>query len=195
MPDPILSTDRLLLRSWRESDLEPFAALNADPAVMEYFPEPLDRSESDAMVARIMDHFDTHGFGFWAVEAPNVAELIGMVGLAISRFETHFTPCVEIGWRLARAHWGKGYATEAARASLRHGFERLGLDEIVSFTVPQNVRSRAVMEKIGMTRSPADDFDHPSVPEGHRLRRHVLYRIRRTASAMLALATRTSFLD
>jgi RimJ/RimL family protein N-acetyltransferase len=178
MADPILSTDRLLLRPWRESDREPFAALNADPAVMEYFAKPLDRSESDAMVARIMDHFDSHGFGFWAVEARNVGDLIGMVGLAIPRFETHFTPCVEIGWRLAREHWGKGYATEAARAALRYGFERLGLGEIVAFTVPQNARSRAVMDKLGMTRSPADDFDHPSLPEEHPWRRHVLYRVR-----------------
>ncbi len=183
MRDPILSTDRLLLRSWRESDLEPFAALNADPTVMQHFAKPLDRSESDAMVARIMDHFDSHGFGFWAVEAPNVAELIGMVGLAIPRFETQFTPCVEIGWRLAREHWGKGYAMEAARASLHYGFERLGLGEIVAFTVPHNVRSRAVMERIGMTRSPADDFDHPSLPEGHPLRRHVLYRVRKDGVA------------
>jgi RimJ/RimL family protein N-acetyltransferase len=195
MPDPILSTDRLLLRPWRDSDLEPFAVLNADPAVMEHFQKPLDRSESDAMVARIEDHFDKHGFGFWAVEAPNVAGLIGLVGLAIPGFQAHFTPCVEIGWRLAREHWGKGYASEAAHASLRYGFERLGLEEIVSFTVPHNVRSRAVMERIGMTRSPADDFDHPSVPEGHRLRRHVLYRTRRTAPAVVALPFRKSFLD
>jgi RimJ/RimL family protein N-acetyltransferase len=183
MPDPILTTGRLLLRPWRESDLEPFAALNADPAVMEHFPKPLDRSESDAMVAQILDHFDTHGFGFWAVEAPNTAALIGMIGLAVPRFETHFTPCVEIGWRLAREHWGKGYATEAARASLHYGFDQLGLDEIVAFTVPQNVRSRAVMEKIGMSRSPADDFDHPSLLDGHPLRRHVLYRVRRDVMA------------
>ncbi len=142
---------------------------------MEHFIKPLDRSESDAMVARILAHFERHGFGFWAVEAPNVAALVGMVGLAIPPFETHFTPCVEIGWRLAREHWGKGYASEAARASLHYGFEQLGLGEIVAFTVPRNVRSRAVMERIGMTRSPADDFDHPSLPEGHPLRRHVLY--------------------
>jgi RimJ/RimL family protein N-acetyltransferase len=177
MPKPILTTDRLVLRPWRESDLEPFAALNADPEVMEYFPEPLDRAESDLMVTRIMNHFDSHGFSFWAVEAPNVAELVGMIGLAVPRFEAHFTPCVEIGWRLARAHWAKGYATEAARASLQFSFEQLGLKEIVAFTVPQNSRSRAVMERLGMSRSSADDFDHPSLPEGHRWRRHVLYRI------------------
>ena len=178
MPDPFLRTDRLLLRPWREDDLEPFAALNADPAVMEHFASPLGRPESDAFVARIMAHFAREGFGFWAVEAPGVAPLVGLVGLARPAFEAPFTPCVEIGWRLAREHWGKGYATEAARASLRYGFEQLSLDEIVAFTVPGNVRSRAVMERIGMTRSADDDFDHPSLPEGHRLRRHVLYRVR-----------------
>jgi RimJ/RimL family protein N-acetyltransferase len=179
--DQYLQTRRLLLRPWRESDLEPFAALNADPAVMEHFAKPLDRSESDAFVARIRAHFAREGFGFWAVEVPGVAPLVGLVGLARPAFEAHFTPCVEVGWRLAREHWGKGYATEAARASIRFGFEQLGLDEIVSFTVPGNVRSRAVMERIGMTRSADDDFDHPALPEGHRLRRHVLYRIRRGA--------------
>jgi RimJ/RimL family protein N-acetyltransferase len=179
--DQYLQTRRLLLRPWRESDLEPFAALNTDPAVMEHFAKPLDRSESDAFVARIRAHFAREGFGFWAVEVPGVAPLVGLVGLARPAFEAHFTPCVEVGWRLAREHWGKGYATEAARASIRFGFEQLGPDEIVSFTVPGNVRSRAVMERIGMTRSADDDFDHPALPEGHRLRRHVLYRIRRGA--------------
>jgi RimJ/RimL family protein N-acetyltransferase len=176
MPDPFLRTDRLLLRPWREADLEPFAALNADPVVMEHFPKPLDRSESDAMVARVRAHFERHGFGFWAVEVPGLADIVGLVGLAIPAFEAHFTPCVEIGWRLAREHWGKGYASEAARACLRYGFEELGLDEIVAFTAQGNVRSRAVMERIGMTRRPEDDFDHPSLAEGHPLRRHMLYR-------------------
>jgi RimJ/RimL family protein N-acetyltransferase len=162
-----------------DADLEPFAALNADPAVMEHFPEPLDRPESDAMVARIRTHFDRRGSGFWAVEVPGLADIVGLVGLAIPAFEAPFTPCVEVGWRLSRGFWGRGYATEAARASLRYGFEQLGLDEIVAFTVPANVRSRAVMERIGMTRSAEDDFDHPSLPEGHGLRRHVLYRVRR----------------
>ena len=164
---------------WREGDLAAFAALNGDPEVMEHFAKPLDRAESDALVARIQAHFERHGFGFWAVEAPGEADLIGMVGLAIPPFTTHFTPCVEIGWRLAREHWGKGYATEAARAALRFGFETLGLEEIVAFTVPNNARSRAVMERLGMSRSAEDDFDHPSLPEGHPLRRHVLYRIGR----------------
>jgi ribosomal-protein-alanine N-acetyltransferase len=178
MPEPFLRTDRLLLRPWREDDLEPFAALNADPAVMEHFARPLDRPESDAFVARIMAHFAREGFGFWAVEVPGAAPLVGLVGLARPAFEAPFTPCVEIGWRLAREHWGKGYATEAALAALRYGFEELSLDEIVAFTVPGNVRSQAVMGRIGMTRSADDDFDHPSLPEGHPLRRHVLYRAR-----------------
>jgi RimJ/RimL family protein N-acetyltransferase len=178
VPDLTLNTERLLLRPWHASDLWPFAALNADPVVMEYFAKPLDRSESDLMVTRSMGHFDSHGFGFWAVEEPNAGELIGMIRLAIPRFEAHFTPCEEFGWRLAREHWGKGYATEAARASLRFGFEQLVLGEIVAFTVPQNVRSRAVTQRLGMTRSPDDDFDHPSLPEGHPLRRHLLYRVR-----------------
>ena len=178
-PCPTIQTPRLLLRPWRDADLAPFAAMNADPVVMEFFPRPLDRAESDAAVARIRDHFAARGFGLWAVEVPDVADFIGFVGLAVPRFEAHFTPCVEIGWRLAREHWGRGYATEAARAALGFGFEELALDEIVSFTAPANVRSRAVMERIGMTRSPEDDFDHPTLPEGHPLRRHVLYRARR----------------
>ena len=183
--DQNLQTQRLLLRPWRESDLEPFAALNADPVVMEHFARPLDRSESDAFVARIRAHFARDGFGFWAVEVPGVAPLVGLVGLARPAFEAPFTPCVEVGWRLAREHWGRGYATEAAQASIRFGFERLGLDEIVSFTVPHNVRSRAVMERIGMTRSPGEDFDHPVLAEGHKLRRHVLNRIRRASGGEL----------
>jgi RimJ/RimL family protein N-acetyltransferase len=174
-----LETPRLRLRHWRDEDLAPFAALNADPVVMEFFPKPLDRAESDAAVARIRDHFARHDFGLWAVEVPGVAEFIGFVGLCVPRFEAHFTPCVEIGWRLARDHWGYGYASEAARAALNFGFRDRSLEEIVSFTVPANQRSRAVMERIGMTRSPDDDFDHPALPEGHPLRRHVLYRARR----------------
>ncbi len=177
-PGPVLQTERLILRPWRESDLEPFAALNADPVVMAHFLKPLDRAESDAFVSRIEAHFAREGFGFWAIEAPGVAELVGLAGLARPPFQTHFTPCVEIGWRLARAFWDRGYATEAAREALRYGFTELGLEEIVSFTVPGNVRSRAVMERLGMTRDPADDFDHPSIPEGHPFKRHVLYRKR-----------------
>ena len=171
-----LTTPRLCLRRWRPADLEPFAALNADPAVMEWYPQRLDREETRAMIGRIEAGFERHGFGLWAVEVPGVAEFVGYVGLSVPGYETAFTPCVEVGWRLASAHWGQGYATEAARAALAYGFETLGLREIVSFTVPANVRSRAVMERLGMRRDPAEDFDHPLLPEGHPLRRHVLYR-------------------
>jgi RimJ/RimL family protein N-acetyltransferase len=179
-PTPAIQTARLLLRSWRDEDLAPFATMNADPVVMEFFPKTLDRAESDAMVTRIREHFAARGFGLWAVEVPDVSEFIGFVGLAVPRFEAHFTPCVEIGWRLAREHWGHGYASEAARSVLAFGFDHLALDEIVSFTAAVNLRSRAVMERIGMTRCTADDFDHVALPEGHPLRRHVLYRAGRS---------------
>jgi ribosomal-protein-alanine N-acetyltransferase len=167
------------LRAWREEDLAAFAALNADARVMEFFPKPLTRAESDTAARRNAEHFERHGFGKWAVEVRSGPPFVGYVGLAVPAFEAHFTPCVEIGWRLAAEHWGKGYATEAARAVLAVAFGTIGLEEVVSFTVPDNVRSRRVMERIGMARSPADDFDHPDLPVEHALRRHVLYRIRR----------------
>jgi RimJ/RimL family protein N-acetyltransferase len=178
-PPRELRTDRLRLRRWRPADLTPFVALNADPLVMEFFPAALSRVESDALASRIEAHFDKHGFGLWAVEIPDVTSFAGFIGLSVPSFEAPFTPCVEIGWRLAAAHWGLGYATEGARAVLDFGFEELGLAELVSFTVPGNVRSRRVMERIGMAHDPADDFDHPELPDGHRLRRHVLYRMAR----------------
>ncbi len=174
-----LSTPRLRLRAWRPSDLEPFAALNADPVVMEFMPNVLSRAESDAGAARIGEHFKRHGFGLWAVEVPGVAEFAGFVGLSVPAFEARFTPCIEVGWRLAREHWGHGYATEGARAALDFAFVQLKLDEVVSFTVPANRRSRAVMERLGMTHSANDDFEHPNLAPGHPLRRHVLYRLRR----------------
>ena len=180
--DPLpeeIRTERLLLRRWRESDLDPFATMNADPAVMEHMPAILTRDESDALVTRFRDQFDRLGYGLWAVEIPGVEPLVGFVGLSVPRFVAHFTPCVEVGWRLAHEHWGHGYATESARAALEFGFELVGLDEIVSFTVPKNVRSRAVMERLGMTRQPADDFDHPLLPVDHPRRSHVLYRLTR----------------
>ena len=176
---PELKTERLLLRPWRASDRPIFAQINADLRVVECLPGVLTRAESDAMVDRLEAHFQKHGFGCWAVEIPGVADLIGFIGLAVPAFDSHFTPCVEVGWRLASEHWGRGYAPEGARAALEFGFESLRLDEIVSFTAPQNVRSRRVMEKIGMTREESEDFDHPRLPEGHVLRRHVLYRKKR----------------
>jgi RimJ/RimL family protein N-acetyltransferase len=177
-----IRTSRLLLRRWRAEDRVPFSALNADPRVVEFLPAALRREDSDALIERIEGHFEKYGFGLWALEVPGVAPFAGFVGLSNPRFEAPFIPCVEIGWRLAADFWGRGYATEAARAALAFGFEDLELEEIVSFTVADNVRSRRVMEKIGMARSPKDDFDHPELPEGHRLRRHVLYRITRAAA-------------
>jgi RimJ/RimL family protein N-acetyltransferase len=174
-----LRTDRLLLRLWRDSDLAPFAELNADARVMEYMPAPLTREESDALAARIARSFADERLGLWAIEVPGVAPFVGFAGLSIPAFEAPFTPCVEVGWRLARGHWGFGYATEAARAAMKDGFERLGLEEIVSFTVPSNKRSRRVMDRLGMHRAPEDDFDHPRLPARHRFAPHVLYRLTR----------------
>ena len=179
----ILTTDRLILRRWRDSDGEPFARLNADPRVMEYLPAILTREESDRLADRIEDHFSEHGFGLYAAELRDERWFIGFIGLAIPSFEAAFTPCVEIGWRLSAEHWGKGLATEGARAVMREAFDNLQIPELVSFTVPENFRSRRVMEKIGMRHDPADDFDHPSLPDGHALRRHVLYRLSRATSA------------
>jgi RimJ/RimL family protein N-acetyltransferase len=172
-----IRTQRLRLRRWMAADREPFAALNADPRVVEYFPSMLSREESDAMVARIEAHFEQHGFGLWAVEITDGARFAGCIGISVPTFEAHFTPCVEIGWRLAHEFWGRGYATEGALAAAAFAFDALKLDEIVSFTTTANARSRAVMERIGMTHQSADDFDHPRLPAGHPLLRHVLYRL------------------
>jgi RimJ/RimL family protein N-acetyltransferase len=176
---PELRTARLVLRRWRPEDREPFASVNADPLVMLHFPATLTRKESDALAGRIEWHFGHYGFGLWAVEIPSVTPFAGFIGLSVPSFEAHFTPCVEVGWRLMKRHWGMGYATEGARAALQFGFERLGLEQIVSFTVPANVPSRRVMERIGMSYSEVDDFDHPLLMEGHPRRRHVLYRMTR----------------
>ncbi len=237
----LLATQRLILRPWRESDRPAFARLNADPAVMEFFPRCWSHDESDATAIRIQNVIEQRGWGFWAVEvkstdvgvrgtqdatassAPGAARVpdtsahgaslahvpdtsahgidvaspdarvgggahllddsscgapfIGFVGLSVPSFTSHFTPCVEIGWRIAKEYWGNGYASEAAAASLHFGFEKLKLQQIVAFTVPTNKRSIAVMERIGMSRNPADDFDHPNLQPGHPLQRHVLYRI------------------
>ena len=175
----ILRTERLVLRRWRDADREPFAKMNADPRVMEFFPATLSREESNALVDRIEAHFAERGFGPWAAEVRESNELIGFIGPAVPPFEAAFTPCVEIGWRLAAEYWGRGLATEGARAVVKYAFEDLGLTDLVSFTTVGNVRSRRVMEKLGMTHDAADDFDHPSLPEGHAQRRHVLYRLKR----------------
>ena len=175
-----ITTERLILRHWRESDREPFARLNVNVRVMEHMPHVLSREESDALADRIEGHFRQHGFGLCAVEDRSDGSFIGFIGLSVPTFHAPFTPCVEVGWRLAAEYWGQGLATEGARAIVRHGFETLGLDELVSFTVPTNTKSRRVMEKLGMAHDPSDDFDHPRLPEGHPLRRHVLYRLRRS---------------
>ena len=179
MDVPELRTERLRLRGWLDADRSPFASLNADPEVMAHFPSILSRAASERLVDAVSDGWVANGFGLWALERLADRMFLGFTGLSRPSFEAHFTPAVEIGWRLARTAWGRGYATEAAAIALRFGFEEIGLEEIVSFTVPANVRSRAVMERLGMRRDPADDFDHPKVPEGHRLRRHVLYRLAR----------------
>src|SRR5262245_1730750 len=156
-----LRTPRLILRAWRDADVDGFAAMFGDPPVMEFLPAPRDRAAIEAIVGRVRAHFAQHGFGWWAAELKATGEFIGFIGLSHVPFEAHFTPAVEVGWRLASAHWGKGYATEGAKAALDAGFNRLGLQEIVSFTVPVNRRSWRVMQRIGMTHDTADDFDHP----------------------------------
>jgi RimJ/RimL family protein N-acetyltransferase len=175
---PELSTARLVLRPWREEDREPFAVMNHDPAVMEFFPSVLSRAESDALVERFSVEGAQRGFCPWAAELADGGTFIGFVGLHEVPDDLAITPAVEVGWRLARPYWGRGLATEGATEALRFGFESLGLEEIVSFTSVLNVRSRRVMERLGMTRAAADDFEHPRVAVGHRLRPHVLYRLR-----------------
>ena len=173
----MLRTDRLILRAWRDDDLDAFAALNADPVVMEHFPSLLDRAQTEAVVGRIRAHFDREGFGLWAVEAPGVAPFIGFTGLVRPSF---MPESIEIGWRLAHAYWGAGYATEAARAAVDYARDVLALPELISMTVPSNVRSQRVMAKLGFVRDPAADFEHPSVPVGHPMRPHWLFRLRMT---------------
>ena len=171
-----LSTARLSLRHWRPGDRAPFAALNADPEVMRWFPAPLTRAASDTLADRIEADMTRQGWGLWALEERASGAFIGFTGLARPSFDAPFMPTVEIGWRLARSAWGSGFATEAAGAVVAFAFDELGLDEIVSFTVEHNERSRAVMRRLGMRHDCADDFDHPAVRAEH-LRRHVLYRL------------------
>lgn len=173
-----LETERLWLRAWRDDDLPAFAALNADPVVCRFLPGPLTREASDAMAARLRFFMAAEGWGLWAVEVKDSGDFIGFVGLQRPAFSAPFTPCVEVGWRLASAWHGRGLASEGARAAVAFAFGPLGLREVVAFTVPENLPSRRVMEKLGMTRDPREDFEHPRLPAGHRLRRHVLYRLR-----------------
>lgn len=173
-----LQTDRLLLRPWRDSDRIPFQEMNSDPRVMEFMPSLLTAAESDALIDRAQAHFDRNGYGPFAAELLKDHSFIGFIGLSVPNFDAPFMPAVEVGWRLAFDYWGRGLATEGARAAIHYAFGELGLDSLVSFTVPANIRSRRVMEKIEMTHDPRDDFDHPRLPEGHPLRRHVLYRLK-----------------
>jgi RimJ/RimL family protein N-acetyltransferase len=173
-----LETERLLLRQWKAADRAPFAALNADPIVMEYFPVPLTREKSDAMADYCERLIAERGWGAWATEIKATGEFIGFVGLNIPRADLPISPCVEVLWRLAHPYWHQGFATEAARAALRVGFEVVELPEVVSFTAPANTRSRAVMERLGMRMDPTT-FEHPGVPEGHALRTHCSYRLSR----------------
>ena len=174
-----IRTARLRIRSWRDEDIEPHAAMNADPRVMEFFPSVMSWEESTAGLARARERIAERGFSFWPIEVVGGASFIGMAGLSVPSFEAPFMPAVEIGWRLVADHWGQGYATEAARGVLAFGFRRLVLPEIVAFTTVANVRSRRVMEKLGMRHAPEDDFLHPAIPEGHPLQSHVLYRLAR----------------
>src|SRR6201981_4267352 len=174
-----LRTERLILREWNEADREPFARMNADRRVMEYLGEPMSRKRSDEVADRIEAHFRTRGFGLCAAELDESGDFIGFIGLAVPTFEAAFTPCVEIGWRLAAEYWGAGLATEGAREIVRYAFEELGLPELVSLTAIGNERSRRVMAKLGMTHNAAENFEHPKLPAGHPLRRHVLYRLTR----------------
>ena len=174
----IVQTERLILRNWCAADRQAFAQMNADPKVMEFMPATLSKSESDSLAEKIERHIQTHGFGLFAAELRSSQGFVGYIGLAIPTFQAAFGPCVEVGWRLSAIHWGKGLATEGAREVVRYAFNVLGLRELVSFTAPANIRSRRVMEKLGMTHDPVDDFDHPKLPKGHPLRRHVLYRLK-----------------
>jgi RimJ/RimL family protein N-acetyltransferase len=170
----VIVTERLVLRQWRDSDVELFARMGTDPDVMEFFPGPMTYEASSGFAERIRTHIDETGWGLWAVEVPGVADFIGFVGLAVPRFDDTLT---EVGWRLDKPYWGQGYASEGGRAALAYGFEELALDEIVSFTAHPNLRSQAVMQRIGMTRDPSRDFEHPMVPDGNWLKPHALYAI------------------
>lgn len=176
----ILKTKRLILRPWCEEDFEPFARMNSDPRVMEFFESILTTQESNDLAKRISNKLEAQGWGLWAVSAPEVSDFIGFIGLSETSFNAHFTPAVEVGWRLAYDFWGHGYASEGALEALKYGFNTLNLNQIVSFTTVQNRRSIEVMKRIGLHRDPADDFDHPKLPDGHRFKRHVLYRLNRS---------------
>lgn len=178
MPAPIIKTERLILRQWTDADLPLFAAMNADPDVMEFFPAPLSVEESNQLADKIQKELREKEYGLWAVEVPEVSQFIGFIGLHLANFDAPFCPCVEIGWRLAKEFWGKGYATEGAKAALEYAFNTLDLEEVLSFTAEINKRSRKVMQRLGMRHDPTGSFDHSMVPDGHPVKHHVLYRLR-----------------
>ena len=175
-----IETNRLLLRGWRDSDIEPWVAMNADPRVMEFFPRPYDRATAEDFAARARADLERDGFGWWVVEEKNGSPFAGVISLQAVPFRAAFTPANEVGWRFVFDKWGHGYATEGAKAALEFAFSQLGWREVIAMTSLLNVRSRRVMERLGMTRDPVDDFEHPRILEGHRLRRHVVYRIKRS---------------
>lgn len=183
IPPGQLATPRLRLRQWTDADKEPFAALNADPVVMEHFATTLTRQQSDSMADRFTAFIDEHGWGFWASdylpEGGGAPEFIGFIGLNIPAHDLPFNPCVEVGWRMARPYWGKGLASEGARLSVRAGFEAIGLQEIIAMTQLRNLRSRAVMERLGMREAVGEEFEHPAVPAGSHARAMCLYRLAR----------------
>lgn len=174
-----IETDRIILREWQENDLKPFTKLNADPLIMEYFPRVLEESGSKRLFKHFQEHFKKHGYGLYALENKTSHEFMGFVGLNKIEFDAPFTPATEIAWRLDYEYWGKGYATEAARAVLNHAFKTLKLDEIVAYCVYDNDRAIHVMEKLGMKRDPKGDFDYPKLPKGHPLGQHILYRLKK----------------
>jgi RimJ/RimL family protein N-acetyltransferase len=174
---PQIRTERLLLRPWRAEDRAPFAVMNADPAIMEHFPETLSREKSDALAERIDSDIQRLGYGFWAAEIPGEASFIGFVGIIAADDNMPFSPAIEIGWRLAKEHWGRGLASEGARAAAAFGFRELGLDQIVALTAAVNLRSRRVMERLGMHRDPAEDFLYPTLAADDPIAPHVLYRL------------------
>lgn len=176
---PTLQTERLILRPWRDEDIAAWVEMSADPRVMEFFPSMLTRAEAEQTATRMRERLEREGFGWWALEVNGGAPFIGVIALQTVPFEAPFTPALEVGWRLAFEHWGNGYATEGAEAALRFGFETLDQEQIVAMTAAVNLRSQHVMERLGMTRDPVDDFDHPRLPDGHPLRRHVLYRLKK----------------
>jgi RimJ/RimL family protein N-acetyltransferase len=178
---PIIETPRLILRDWRDSDVEEWVRMNADPHVTEFFVKEYPREVSEASALAIREQLGRNGYGWWAVEVRGGASFAGVIALQEVPFQAPFTPANEIGWRFSSTHWGKGYATEGARAALRFAFDELGWPEVVAFTAASNIRSRCVMERLNMTHDPRDDFDHPKIEPGHRLRRHVLYRMRARA--------------